>query len=62
MSERSTPSHVAASQTPFAGLTPDTLMQAAESLGLEPDGRRSPSTATRIASTDLGGSMPRRWW
>ncbi|MGA8709056.1 MAG: serine/threonine protein kinase [Steroidobacteraceae bacterium] len=38
MSEHGTPSRPSAA-TPFAGLSPDVLMQAAESLGLEPDGR-----------------------
>ena len=33
-------SQFAASQAPFAGLTPDAVMQSAEALGLDPDGRQ----------------------
>jgi Ser/Thr protein kinase RdoA (MazF antagonist) len=40
MNEHGTPSRLTAAPTPFAGLTPDVVMQAAEALGLEPDGRQ----------------------
>lgn len=40
MNERGTPSRPAAAATPFAGLSPDVVMQAAEALDLEPDGRQ----------------------
>ena len=40
MSGSGSASHFAASQAPFAGLTPDAVMQAAEALQLDPDGRQ----------------------
>jgi Ser/Thr protein kinase RdoA (MazF antagonist) len=40
MNEHGTPSRLAAAPTPFAGLSPDVVMQAAEALHLEPDGRQ----------------------
>jgi Ser/Thr protein kinase RdoA (MazF antagonist) len=40
MNEHGTPSRQTATPAPFAGLTPDVVMQAAEALGLEPDGRQ----------------------
>src|ERR1700693_2997855 len=40
MSEHGTPSRRTAAPAPFAGLTPDVVMQAAEALGIEPDGRQ----------------------
>jgi len=40
MNEHGTPSRLTVAPAPFAGLTPDVVMQAAEGLGLEPDGRQ----------------------
>jgi Ser/Thr protein kinase RdoA (MazF antagonist) len=40
MSGSGSASQFAASQAPFAGLTPDAVMQSAEALGLDPDGRQ----------------------
>ena len=39
MNEHGTPSRLTGAPAPFAGLTPDVVMQAAEALGIEPDGR-----------------------
>ena len=40
MNEHGTPSRLTGAPAPFAGLTPDVVMQAAEALGIEPDGRQ----------------------
>jgi len=40
MSERGSTSHFDDAPAPFAGLTPDAVMQTAEALGLDPDGRQ----------------------
>jgi Ser/Thr protein kinase RdoA (MazF antagonist) len=40
MSDRTSRTAEATAPAPFAGLTPDTVMDAAEALGLEPDGRQ----------------------
>src|ERR1700728_498708 len=40
MSGSRSASQFEASQAPFAGLTPDAVMQSAEALGLDPDGRQ----------------------